>query len=909
MGHEELMMFDWMMRFLPYRMWNSLLKGEQIHLRSSFPWAETTMLVIKSRFLLIAYLAMQFGWEAPSEVLAQEGASVPSIQLPGYLGPSGTLLPNGWTIRPVGKQIELGDFPSRLKLSPDGRFAAILHTGWGTHEVRMISVADGTVVSAVVVDQAFQGLCFSPDGAKLFVGRGEDEAVYVYEHRDGYLTLLDTMQLVDSDQKSVVAGLAVTPNGKQLLVCGLLSDRLEIIDLVQRVPEIHLRNRTPNEAQPDRNAKPRSPVTPRNVNNSIRVDLPADSFPIDVAVTPDGRRAMVSLWGKAAVAVIDLQSNSLVATWPVRSHPTELRFLDDGKYLLVGCTDDNAVVMLDAESGAAVEVITTSLYATRKNGSTPNSIAVSPDGNVLIAANADNNNLAIFDIRERGKSKSLGFIPVGWYPTAVAMTNDGEQILVTNGKGLTSRDNRKGPNPLNEPPRSTREYIGGLFRGTMSIIPTPDPSTMSEWTKSAYACSPFKDDSAPNLKAAASDSIIPSRVGDPCPIKHCFYVIKENRTYDQVFGDLEQGNGDPDLCIFPERVTPNHHALAREFVLLDNFYVESEVSADGHEWTMAAYATDFVERGWPLSYRGGRNKIGYTSEGAYAIAAPSSGYFWDQCKKANVSYFSFGEFIANGKTPLDPGRAKVPTLEDHFDPMYRSYDLDYMDIERARRFAERLDQFDREDNLPQFVVLRIGNDHTTGTRVGKKTPTAMVADNDLALGQIVEAISKSRFWNSSAIFVVEDDAQNGSDHVDAHRTVALAISPYIRKGTVDSTLYTTSSMLRTMELVLGLEPMTQFDAAANPMYSSFGSEADTSPYTARPANVDLYETNETLAWGADLSEKLDLSKEDAADDLLLGEIVWRSVRGPNSPMPPPVRAAFVFAKIDDDDDDDENDDE
>jgi DNA-binding beta-propeller fold protein YncE len=841
---------------------------------------------------------------------AQEQENRPAIQLPGFQGRGETLLPNGWSLKPVGKQIELSDFPSRMKLTPDGRYAAILHTGWGTHEVRMISIADATVTSSVVVDQAFQGLCFSPDGSRLYVSRGEDEAVFVYEHRDGYLSLVDTIQLIDSDQKSVVAGLTTTPDGKKLLVCGLLSNQLEIIDLVARKPEVRSRTRTPNEPQPDRNNRPRTPVTPKNVVDSVRIELPENSFPVDVIVTPDGSRAMVSLWGAASVAVVDLEKKSVIATWPVRSHPTEMLFLDEGKHLLVGCTDDNAVVLLDAATGAAKEVITTSLYASRKNGSTPNSIAVSPDGNVLIAANADNNNVAVFDIRERGQTKSLGFIPVGWYPTALAMTRDGEQILVANGKGLTSRDNRKGPNPLRDPPRSTREYIGGLFRGSLSVIPNPDPVTMAQWTKDAYACSPFKHDSNPNLKSTATDSAIPSRVGDPSPIKYCFYIIKENRTYDQVFGDMkDRGNGDPELCIFPEKVTPNHHALAREYVTLDNFYVESEVSADGHEWTMAAYATDFVERGWPLSYRGGRNKIGYTSEGAYEIAAPSSGYFWDQCKKAGVSYYSFGEFISNGPTPNDPGKANIATLEGHFDPMYRSYDLDYMDIDRAKRFAERLAQFDREDNLPQFVVLRIGNDHTSGTRIGKKTPTAMVADNDVALGQIVETISKSRYWKESAIFVIEDDAQNGSDHVDAHRTVALAISPYIRKGTVDSTLYTTSSMLRSMELILGLEPMTQFDAAANPMYTSFGNTADLTPYTARPAQVDLYETNNALAWGAEMSEKLDLSKEDAADDLLLGDIVWRSVRGPNSPMPPPVRAAFVFAELEEEEEEEDDKDE
>ena len=431
---------------------------------------------------------------------------------------------------------------------------------------------------------------------------------------------------------------------------------------------------------------------------------------------------------------------------------------------------------------------------------------------------------------------------------------------------------------------------------------------MVRFTKDAYAVSPLRQDEQPNLQSLAKDSAIPGRVGDASPIQYCFYIIKENRTYDQVFGDIAKGNGDANLCIFPELVTPNHHALVNDFVLLDNFYVESEVSADGHEWSMAAYATDFVERAWPLSYRGGKGKIGYTSEGGYEIAAPSSGYIWDKCAKAGVSYFSFGEFIQNGRTPGVPGKARIKALEDHFDPLYRSYDLDFPDVDRAKRFAEKLAEFDRNDNLPQFIVLRIGNDHTSGTRVGKRTPTAMVADNDLALGKIVETISNSRYWSKSAIFVVEDDAQNGSDHVDAHRTVALAISPYVRRGTVDSTLYTTASMLRSMELILGLEPMTQFDAAANPMYASFGKTADTTKFEAKPNLVELNTTNTALAWGAAESEKMDLSREDAADDLLLGDIVWRSVRGANSPMPPPVRSAFVFS-VDKDEDEEEHEDE
>jgi Phosphoesterase family len=397
-----------------------------------------------------------------------------------------------------------------------------------------------------------------------------------------------------------------------------------------------------------------------------------------------------------------------------------------------------------------------------------------------------------------------------------------------------------------------------------------------------------------------ADSPIPRKVGDASPIKHCIYVIKENRTYDQVFGDLKEGNGDPNLCLFPERVTSNHHRIAREFVLLDNFYVDGEVSADGHEWSMGAYATDFVEKVWPLTYRGSPTKKLdiYPAEGQFDfIARPAGGYIWDRCQEAGVSYRSYGEWIENGKTPQDPSRASVKALEGHFDPRFRGYDLDYPDQKRADRFIEELHRFEKEGELPRLIILRLPNDHTYGSRPGKPTPTAMVADNDLALGRVIEAVSKSKFWKDTAVFVVEDDAQNGPDHVDAHRTVALVVSPYTKRGAVDSTLYSTSSMLRTMELILGLKPMSQFDAAARPMYASFQAKPHLRSYQHVVPQVDLREVNKPDAWGAKLSEKFDLTKEDLADDLLFNEVIWRSVRGAQSPMPAPVRAAFVFPHL------------
>jgi hypothetical protein len=443
----------------------------------------------------------------------------------------------------------------------------------------------------------------------------------------------------------------------------------------------------------------------------------------------------------------------------------------------------------------------------------------------------------------------------------------------------------------------TEQYIAGLFRGTLGIIDLPEGKAlekqMRSWTAQALACSPLRAD-ASVVASRPVGNPIPQRPGDSSPIKYCIYIVKENRTYDQVLGDLPQGNGDPSLCLFPEEVTPNHHQLAREFGLLDNFYVESEVSADGHEWTMGAYASDFVEKFWPLSYgHGNSGKFPYPSEGNYPIAAPAGGYLWDRAREAGVTYRSYGEFVHNASSPDQPARAKVMSLEGHIDPWFRGFDMAYSDIKRAERFISELGRFEAEGEMPRLQIVRLPNDHTHGATSGFLTPQAYVAQNDVAFGRLIEAVSRSKFWPQTAIFVVEDDAQNGPDHVDAHRTIAFVISPYSRRGAVDSTLYSTSSMLRTMELILGLQPMSQFDAAARPMFSCLQATPDFRPYVALAPRISLESKNTRQAWGGHL--KLDFSKEDAADDLMLNEIVWRSVRGADSAMPAPVRAGFVFA--------------
>ena len=383
----------------------------------------------------------------------------------------------------------------------------------------------------------------------------------------------------------------------------------------------------------------------------------------------------------------------------------------------------NTVTVIDTEKGKAVETISTAIDPKAPAGSTPSSLALSPDESILFVANANTNDVAAFNVKEARREHPPGVPPGGLVPDlASACARDGIGAVGRQRQGrVLPKANRDGPVPgVKGVAPGTRQYIAGLFAGTLSTIPMPTPKQMAAYSKTVYECSPVKkgDPEAVNLgPEIAANNPIPRKAGDPSPITHCVYIIKENRTYDQVFGDMPEGNGDPSICLFPEEITPNHHALAREFVLLDNFYVESEVSADGHEWTMGAYATDFVERTWPLGYRGDK-RVPYTAEGVFGIAKPAGGYLWDRAKAKGVTYRSYGEFVENGKTPDDPATTTVDALKGHFDPMFRSYDLDYPDVKRADRFLKELAEFEAKGEMPRLVILRLPNDHTAGMSAG-----------------------------------------------------------------------------------------------------------------------------------------------------------------------------------------------
>jgi hypothetical protein len=456
-----------------------------------------------------------------------------------------------------------------------------------------------------------------------------------------------------------------------------------------------------------------------------------------------------------------------------------------------------------------------------------------------------------------------------------------------------------------------------MLTGSLSVVDVPDPPPLAGYTRKVYALTPYADATKLTPREAPANSPIPRQVGEPSPIRYVFYVVRENRTYDQVLGDMEEGNGDPNLTLFGEDVTPNAHALAREFVLFDNFYVDAEVSMDGHAFSTGAYATDFVEKVWPMNY--GRREGAYLSEGGgpdrnpYGnITAPAPGYIWDACRRAGVSVRSYGEFAVRYADRYDHDdrwdtgagevQASVPGLRGLVHPAYPPYDLSIPDNRRIDVWEEEFKAFEKTGDLPRLSILRLGNDHTAGTRPGYPTPRAMVAENDVALGRLVETISKSRFWKESAIFVLEDDAQNGPDHVDAHRSVLLVASPFARRGAVDSTLYTTSGVLRTIELILGLPPLSQYDAAATPMYGAFQPRPDPRTYAKREARIPLDETNDPQAPGAAASLAMNLEEADRAPDLELNEIVWKAVKGKDAVMPPPVRAAFV-RRVEEDDED------
>jgi YVTN family beta-propeller protein len=768
-------------------------------------------------------------------------------------------LPNGWSLTPAGKQVAVGDLPLNMAVSSNKKWIAITNNGQSDQSVQLFDVNTGKITDSVKMVKSWYGLVFGSDSKTLYASGGNDNHIIVFVIQNGKLQRKDSIALGNPwPVKISPAGMDLGPVGNHLYVVTKENNMLYQISL------------------------------PSKIIDSF--PLPAQAF--TCKLSPDGGKLYISLWGANKVMVWDTKTKQEITTLPIGDNPNDLLLTKDGKYLFVGCADDNTVALIETSTLKVLEVLTTSLYPDAPNGSTPNGLALSEDESTLYIANADNNCLAVFDVTIKGESRSKGFIPTGWYPTSVRTI--GKNIYVANGKGLSSFPNPFGPSPVqgrnsviyqqgdSGKPMKV-QYIGGLMRGSLSIIPEPNGQQLSFFSKQVYANTPYTKDKELLAQGEAGNPI-PMKVGDPSPIKHVFYIIKENRTYDQVLGDLPQGNGDTSLVLFGRKYTPNQHALAEQFVLLDNFYVDAEVSADGHNWSTAAYANDYTEKNWPTSY-GGRGGT-YDFEGQKEIAWPRGGFIWDHLKRAGITYRSYGEFT-------DDYKANIPALEGNFCTYFTSWDESVRDTTRFYQWKRDFDSLLAIQSVPAFNSLRFINDHTQGLRIGKPTPFAHVADNDYAVGLFVEYLSKSPIWDKSVIFILEDDAQNGADHVDAHRSTAYVAGGFVKRGFVDHTQYSTSGMLRTMELILGIMPMSQYDAAAMPMWRCFSNQPNPVGFAHIRPEVDLDAKNTSDNKWAAISETLDFSKEDMAPDLLFNEIIWRAVKGLENPMPAPRRGAFV----------------
>src|SRR6516165_1739836 len=779
----------------------------------------------------------------------------------GPLSGGGYLLNSGWRLEPAGRQIPLDTLPMASALSPDGKYLLVLTGGYNPPSVSVIETASGRVTGTTPVDDGWLGLAFSPRGDRVYVGGGSRAAVFELSFAAGVLRPARTFAVSPSGERNdrdFIGDVTLSPDGRLLYAAELYRDTVAVIN-------------------------PQSGTVIDRFKTGRR--------PYRILFHPDGKSFFVTHWADGSLGHYDTATGSQLGVVRLGAHPTDIVFragapeeVAEGEAtwvarLFVAAANTNSVYAIGISPGRELnllESINVSMTPRQPLGMTPSALALSPDRKRLYVACSDANAAAVIDVSE-DRSRVEGFIPTGWYPTALRTIASGT-LVVLNGKGVRSYPNPTGPSPVN--PQNRTGYVARLQTGTASWIEPFSDDQLARWTHTVLADSPYND--------AKLDQTSPLP-----PIEHIIYIVKENRTYDQVLGDLKEGNGDPTLVLFGENSSPNHHKLAREFVLLDNFYVNADVSADGHHWSTAAIANDYVVKLWPNQYANRRQL--YDFEGQEPTAQPPAGYLWTNAAAAGVSLRNFGYWVENKRNAAagaeQVARVLDPVLARSTNRFYRSFDTDYPDVDRARVFLGELSDDEKSGSMPRLTLVRLGNDHTSGTTPGKIAPLAAMADNDYALGLIIEAVSHSRFWATTAVFVVEDDAQNGPDHVDSHRSPAFVISPYVKRHRVDGTMYYTASMLRTIELLLGLRPMTHFDAGARPMTSVFESTPDLASYAVEKPRIPLDTRNPAGAPGAQASARMDFEEADAIDDDELNDILWVAIR--RSAPPPPVRSYFA----------------
>jgi DNA-binding beta-propeller fold protein YncE len=876
-----------------------------------------------------------------------------------------------------GSPQRTNSFPTAVALGPDGKYLAILNNGYGTADskfqqsIALLESTDDQLrdfpdsrLALEAKQTYFLGLAWSGDGTELYAsvaslsdpegrsGGDTGNGIAVYGVTNGTLTpkrflKLPLVRLPKGKRFTYYAkgmaprqaipypaGLAVVKrdSGDALLVAENLADDAVLLDA-------------------------RTGKVLQRFDLSVRKYVPT-SFPDGVVASRDGTRAWCSLWNASQVAELDLRSGRVVRQIPLMppennvdasSHPTALLLSPDGLHLYVTVSNRDAVAVISTTDGKVERHFDTRLPGQTYGGSYPGALAQSPDGSRLYVANASSDAVAVFNVENPDSNRAAYFIPTEWYPTALAL--HGDELLIATGKGEGTGPNAGWEESPTHPGKQQHPYIASLIHGSIARVNLRDADREREKLTQEVMRS--------NHMEGRTGEISFQRGGNP--IHHVIYVIKENRTYDQLFGDIREANGDPSLVMYGEDITPNQHALARQFGILDNFYDSGEVSGDGHVWSTSAITSDYNEKTWQIVYRG--KERGYDFGGLVGdivpmdlgipdVDDPATGYLWGNLARHELTYRNYGEFVetqwctdlpqnspkssgaptghppdctrkevkpgenlpaklGGGKSPykyaiplMAYNAATKPELRGHFDPDYADFQVDYPEQLRADEFLREFAGFVQArqsgtgDQLPQFVLLRLPNDHTAGTRPGSPTPNASVADNDLALGRVVEAVSHSPYWDDAAIFVLEDDAQNGADHVDAHRSIALVISKYApdtsQQPAVDHHFYTTVNMIHTMESLLGLPPMNNNDAQAAVMAPLFSGAGNQPAFKADYRNRDngmIYQANAANAPGARQSARLNFSVADAADVNVLNAILWRAAKG-NTPMPAPKQTVL-----------------
>jgi YVTN family beta-propeller protein len=861
---------------------------------------------------------------------AKAAAAVVSTTEPvGRTAANRTVTPVNQVVTPIGIQVELPNLrPQALALSPDGR---LLVTAGKTHELVVVDPRTGALKQRVPLpsDKAneppanvvsthilapdkegqlsFTGLVFSPDGRRLYLANVNGTVKVFAVSPNGKVTGLFSIPLPPVNarerKEEIPAGLALSPDGSRLYVVLNLSNRLAELDAL---------------------------------TGKLLRTWEVGFAPFDVVLTPG--KAYVSNWGgrrpdatsvtgpggrgtrvrvdpvrhianEGSVTVIELAADRVRREILVGLHASALAATPDARHVVVANSASDTLSVIDTRTDEVVETIWTKPTPADLFGASPTALAFERTGRRLYVANGTMNALAVVEFAP-ARSRLLGLIPVGWFPGAVVVDARRHALYVANIKGVSrGRPNEK---------TGRTEYNSHQYYGSLSLLPVPSARALAGLTPVV-----LDNCRAPMLATARLPARpnqpprpVPERAGEPSVFKHVIYVIKENRTYDQVFGDLPQGNGDASLCVFGENITPNQHKMVREFVLLDNTYCSGILSADGHQWADTAFATDYMERsfaGFPRSYPDGME-----DDDIDALAYSPAGFIWDNAIAHGKTLRDYGEFAITETRWTDPTRTGKPKFLDYYHDYVNhtgliriwsrsaieslrpylctntvGWDMAIPDAFRATQFINELQQFDARGTFPELVIICLPNDHTSGTSAGAPTPAAQVADNDLAFGRIVEAVSRSRFWRDTCVLAIEDDPQAGWDHVSGYRTTAYVISPYTKRGAVVSTQYNQTSLLRTIELILGLPPMNLMDATATPMSDCFTEQPDFTPFSAVPNNVPLDQMNPDPKKVADpllrrlarASARLPLDRPDQCPEDLLNRILWHAMKGSQTPYP------------------------